>query len=301
MELFQPFFDPRFESEHLTSFDPPPRLWSVPSWLEYHNMGQFRPLFESAGYDMATVCHMTTEDLNAIGITHPIARRKIKSEIVRLYIPDMLPDFIPETLEHWMQLLRLAEYTDLLKKQGYTSVQAAFQLTWEDLEEVGISRLGHQKKLTLAIKRGRDLLTRKRAPLQYRAKNEGTVSAQTFQPVMLSNSSGRYSSDATASKPSWRYSSDPTASKSSGRYSNVATASKSSGRCSSDATTASKFQCAGHYGRRPLWQVQGQEELGISPLSSFQLTPAPPIRRLRRQNNVCAEDLTRVLAKLNYR
>ncbi|CAF4781792.1 unnamed protein product, partial [Rotaria magnacalcarata] len=39
---------------------------------------------------------MTPEDLTAIGITHPSHRRKIKNEIVRLHLPDGLPDFKPD-------------------------------------------------------------------------------------------------------------------------------------------------------------------------------------------------------------
>lgn len=38
------------------------------------------------------------------------------------------------------------------------------QLTWEDLEDFGILRLGHQKKMTLAIKRVKDILAGKYVP-----------------------------------------------------------------------------------------------------------------------------------------
>lgn len=41
-------------------------------------------------------------------------------------------------------------------------MQDVTQLTWEDLEETGIVRLGHQKKIMLAIKRVKDVQAGKR-------------------------------------------------------------------------------------------------------------------------------------------
>ena len=37
-------------------------------------------------------------------------------------------------------------------------------ITWEDLEDIGILKLGHQKKFMLAIKRVEDVLAGKRVP-----------------------------------------------------------------------------------------------------------------------------------------
>ena len=44
---------------------------------------------------MPTISRMTPEDLNAIGITKPAHRKKLKAEISRLNISDGLPDYIP--------------------------------------------------------------------------------------------------------------------------------------------------------------------------------------------------------------
>ena len=60
-----------------------------------------------------------------------------------------------------MALLGLAEYSPSLRRQGYRTVEDVTQLTWEDLEDFGILRLGHQKKITLAIKRVKDILAGK--------------------------------------------------------------------------------------------------------------------------------------------
>lgn len=66
-------------------------------------------------------------------------------------------------MEEWLRLLRLEEYGPALMSQGYVTVQDATQLAWEDLEDAGIVRLGHQKKFLLAIKRVKDIRTGKRS------------------------------------------------------------------------------------------------------------------------------------------
>nr|CAD7580519.1 unnamed protein product [Timema californicum] len=44
-------------------------------------------------------------------------------------------------------------------------VEDVTQLTWEDLEDIGIVKLGHQKKILLAIKRVKDVRAGKRFPV----------------------------------------------------------------------------------------------------------------------------------------
>ena len=42
----------------------------------------------------------------------------------------------------WLRLLTLDEYDKTLTAQGYTQVEALTDITWEDLEDIGIKRLG---------------------------------------------------------------------------------------------------------------------------------------------------------------
>ncbi|XP_054716717.1 caskin-2-like [Uloborus diversus] len=127
------------------------------AWLTSLKFEEYCPLFQQAGYDMPTISRMTPEDLTAIGITKPNHRRKLKAEIARLNISDGIPDYKPNSLLEWLHLLRLEEYYETLCDQGYDSVDKVTELTWEDLEEIGIQKLGHQKKITLAIKRVKDI------------------------------------------------------------------------------------------------------------------------------------------------
>jgi hypothetical protein len=68
-------------------------------------------------------------------------------------LPDGLPDFKPDTLYDWLCYLRLNEYMSLLNKQNYKQLSDIINIAWEDLEDIGITRLGHQKRFMLGIKR----------------------------------------------------------------------------------------------------------------------------------------------------
>lgn len=72
-----------------------------------------------------------------------------------------------------------------LLNQGYQSVRDATQLTWEDLEEIGIIKLGHQKKILLAIKRVKDIISGKVVP----CVNSGQ-SIMNLQPTPVAIATG---------------------------------------------------------------------------------------------------------------
>ncbi|XP_058809668.1 caskin-1 isoform X2 [Phymastichus coffea] len=142
--------------------DRPNDLDVVHAWLAELQFDEYFPNFASAGYDLATITRMTPEDLTAIGIKKPNHRKRLKAEIDNLNAGDGLPEHVPGSLEEWLRLLRLEEYLGALHQQGMRSVDDVTTLTWEDLEDIGIVRLGHQKKLLLAIKRIKDIKAGKR-------------------------------------------------------------------------------------------------------------------------------------------
>lgn len=74
--------------------------------------------------------------------------------------------FLKGSIEEWLRLLRLDEYVQSLLAQGYKNVRDVIQLPWEDMEDIGIVKLGHQKKLLLAIKRVNDIVNGKWIPMQ---------------------------------------------------------------------------------------------------------------------------------------
>ncbi|KAG8564977.1 hypothetical protein GDO81_012650 [Engystomops pustulosus] len=126
-------------------------------WLRSFQLDMYVGNFLSAGYDLFTISRMTPEDLTAIGVTKPGHRKKISTEIGRLSVADGLPQKTPVDLWDWLSQLGLPEYHKQLSENGYDSLSSVTELTWEDLQEIGILRLGHQKKLLLGVKRLLDL------------------------------------------------------------------------------------------------------------------------------------------------
>ncbi|XP_013879480.1 caskin-2 [Austrofundulus limnaeus] len=130
---------------------------AIYQWLCEFQLEQYTSSFIRAGYDVPTISRMTPEDLTAIGVTKPGHRKKISMEISKLSIPEWLPDYIPSDLGEWLSVIGLPQYQKRLCDNGYDSISIVKDITWEDLQEIGITKLGHQKKLMLAVKRLCDL------------------------------------------------------------------------------------------------------------------------------------------------
>ncbi|XP_060028578.1 caskin-1 isoform X4 [Erinaceus europaeus] len=126
---------------------------AVSQWLATFQLQLYAPNFLSAGYDLPTISRMTPEDLTAIGVTKPGHRKKISAEISSLSVPDWLPEHKPANLAVWLSMIGLAQYYKVLVDNGYENVDFITDITWEDLQEIGITKLGHQKKLMLAVRK----------------------------------------------------------------------------------------------------------------------------------------------------
>ncbi|XP_054851592.1 caskin-1 [Eublepharis macularius] len=126
---------------------------AVYQWLCKFQLQLYASNFINAGYDIPTISRMTPEDLTAIGVTKPGHRKKIASEINSLSIPEWLPEYKPANLALWLSMIGLAQYYKVLVENGYENIDFITDITWEDLQEIGITKLGHQKKLMLAVKK----------------------------------------------------------------------------------------------------------------------------------------------------
>uniref|UniRef100_A0A7N5P3Z4 Caskin-1 n=1 Tax=Ailuropoda melanoleuca TaxID=9646 RepID=A0A7N5P3Z4_AILME len=126
---------------------------AVSQWLATFQLQLYAPNFISAGYDLPTISRMTPEDLTAIGVTKPGHRKKITAEISGLSLPDWLPEHKPANLAVWLSMIGLAQYYKVLVDNGYENIDFITDITWEDLQEIGITKLGHQKKLMLAVRK----------------------------------------------------------------------------------------------------------------------------------------------------
>uniref|UniRef100_A0A8C9RTW9 CASK interacting protein 1 n=1 Tax=Scleropages formosus TaxID=113540 RepID=A0A8C9RTW9_SCLFO len=56
-------------------------------------------------------------------------------------------------LAEWLSMVGLGQYYQVLVQNGYENIDFIANITWEDLQEIGITKLGHQKKLMLAVKK----------------------------------------------------------------------------------------------------------------------------------------------------
>lgn len=45
----------------------------------------------------------------------------------------------------WLETIGLAQYQKRLAENGYDSVNIVRDITWEDLQEIGINKLGNEK------------------------------------------------------------------------------------------------------------------------------------------------------------
>ncbi|XP_025027842.1 caskin-1 [Python bivittatus] len=126
---------------------------AVYQWLYKFQLQLYASNFINAGYDIPTISRMTPEDLTAIGVTKPGHRKKIASEINNLNISEWLPEYKPANLALWLSMIGLAQYYKVLVENGYENIDFITDITWEDLQEIGITKLGHQKKLMLAVKK----------------------------------------------------------------------------------------------------------------------------------------------------
>ncbi|XP_069785137.1 caskin-2-like isoform X3 [Narcine bancroftii] len=140
------------------------------NWLSEFQLQHYTANFINAGYDVPTISRMTPQDLTAIGVTKPGHRKKISTEIGKLSIPEWLPDYKPVDLFEWLNAIGLPQYHKKLVDNGYDSISFISEITWEDLQEIGITQLGHQKKLMIAVKKLLDVL---------KALNQAEVNAKT--------------------------------------------------------------------------------------------------------------------------
>ena len=132
---------------------PPDPVWA---WLAGLGCGCYAPLLTAEGFDLATLATVTPADLTAAGVSAPQHRRRIMAALPQLQLQlgagGAGPQLGAGDLASWLRHLRLEEHQAGLAAQGYTSVAQVARLAVEDLEEVGITKLGHQRRLLLAIK-----------------------------------------------------------------------------------------------------------------------------------------------------
>ncbi|KAF7698296.1 caskin-1 isoform X2 [Silurus meridionalis] len=159
---------------------------AVIEWLSEFQMQFYAPYFITAGYDIYTISRMTPEDLTAVGVTKPGHRKKMLSEINKLSATEWTLDQKPANLCEWLNMIGLSQYHQLLVKNGYENIEFITDITWEDLQEIGITKLGHQKKLMLAVKKLAEIQKGTEKRNMTRKKTQEQTSVECLPPECTS-------------------------------------------------------------------------------------------------------------------
>ncbi|KAF4092293.1 hypothetical protein AMELA_G00019180 [Ameiurus melas] len=159
---------------------------AVIEWLSEFQLQLYAPYFISAGYDIYTISRMTPEDLTAVGVTKPGHRKKMLSEISKLSVTEWTLDQKPANLCEWLNIIGLSQYHQILVQNGYENIDFITDITWEDLQEIGITKLGHQKKLMLAVKKLAELQKGSEKRNMTRKKTQESTSIECPPPECTS-------------------------------------------------------------------------------------------------------------------
>lgn len=76
----------------------------------------------------------------------------------------------------------------MFDSQGYDSVQEVMKLSWEDFEDIGVKRLGHLKRLGLAIKKLKDYRRSMNNPSETLTNSVKIHSVQVPSPMLSARS-----------------------------------------------------------------------------------------------------------------
>ena len=125
---------------------------------EIHAEHYFRHFIDSGFDDPLTIAKITPSDLTAIGIKDPNERNRLKTQLTA-YFTQQLQQTPSEsfeyviTIEDFLKHIHLEQYLPCIRTHFTTLGDFMQNLNLEDLEEIGLKKLGHQKKIMLTLKR----------------------------------------------------------------------------------------------------------------------------------------------------
>ncbi|TPP65549.1 hypothetical protein FGIG_03893 [Fasciola gigantica] len=95
-------------------------------WLHSIGLSRLEETLSSAGFDLWTLCRTTPEELNACGVTNPADRQLLRMELNRLQLPNTIPDTLPcPLLTVFFSSLRLGHQKKLILAIGRLTRQIA--------------------------------------------------------------------------------------------------------------------------------------------------------------------------------
>ncbi|MEQ2234308.1 Caskin-1 [Ilyodon furcidens] len=71
------------------------------------------------------------------------------SEVNKLSVTEWLPEQKPNNLGEWLSAIGLSQYHQVLVQNGYENIDFITDITWEDLQEIGITKLESPDAVTI--------------------------------------------------------------------------------------------------------------------------------------------------------
>lgn len=166
-------------------------------WLCEFHMQQYYQNFVQAGYDLLTIFKTTPADLLALGILEPTHRQLIKQNMFRLDISELEHKFMQllssvETIEQLLQLIHLERYLKPIEEKNLFNNLNDFMhtISWEDLEtEIGVQKLGHQKKLMLVAKRLKEVKSSQNDKSSEKSVNSKSLEDLIGKEILINSNS----------------------------------------------------------------------------------------------------------------
>uniref|UniRef100_A0A7E4UQQ0 Caskin-2 n=1 Tax=Panagrellus redivivus TaxID=6233 RepID=A0A7E4UQQ0_PANRE len=159
-----------------------PETEIIAEWLNSLGLTEYLQLFVVQGYDLASIARVTPQDLITLGITLPDHRRKMIQDIQEWHITDGYPSYVPGSngIRDFLTAIGLQQYINTFEKQNFKAIRDLEELSYEDFEDVGVKKLGHMKRLFLALKK---LKTNREARQQQQQQQAATSDYGTINTV----------------------------------------------------------------------------------------------------------------------
>ncbi|XP_032220998.2 uncharacterized protein LOC5520168 isoform X2 [Nematostella vectensis] len=126
-------------------------------WLDSCKLAIYIEHFVRAGFDMTSIAGLTPQDLTSINIHKTGHRKKLLSEAAKRKIPlDTFPQRKPADISTWLRLIGMEQYIPEFMDGGFDDMDFVQDMAIEDLDAIGITRTGHQRKIWMAVNALRD-------------------------------------------------------------------------------------------------------------------------------------------------
>jgi hypothetical protein len=115
-------------------------------------MAEYAPMFEGNGYDTTELLvGIPHEELQEIGITKIGHRKKLISALSGWPQKDQFFQVKPESVSLWLSVLHMSQYEQAMVEAGYDDIDFISEMTLDDLQDIGVSKRGHVKRLLQGI------------------------------------------------------------------------------------------------------------------------------------------------------